>query len=350
MTQTAMQYHPGVLVDNIEKITNEQWKQLRKKGIGGSDAAKILGVSPFCTRKELFWDKCGIPHQNKVEEENELAKEIGHRLESLVIQLFLKRHPGWKVYFDRRMFYHPVYPWMLANLDGLVVNPHTGDLYILEVKTTSVHALDKWGKKNSNVVPVEYEAQGRHYMAVTGINGVIYICLAGNQEDGYRERWILRDKNREEALIQAEKEFWTEYMQKRIEPPYNNQESAKKVLSALQKHYRPSKETEHIPESLRSNIEYVLAMNKQIASKKKEIQKLENMRDKALTPVLDFLKGKEGVMSGKESRYCVVFQKREQNSIKSEDLHSLALEFPDVYERFVTHSESGFWKVKETSL
>ena len=140
-------YAPGVLVPDITVLTEAQWLEKRRNGIGGSDAAKILGISPFVTRKELYWDKINIPHAHDPREENWIAKEIGHRLESLVIKIFERSNPGWKVFYDRRMFFHPEYPWMLADVDGLVRDPRTGKLYIVEVKTCSVQALDKWGRR-----------------------------------------------------------------------------------------------------------------------------------------------------------------------------------------------------------
>lgn len=343
-----MSYVPGVLVEDITKLTEDEWKEERKKGIGGSDASKILGVSPFATRKELFWDKCNIPHENNLEEENWLAKEIGHLLEPLVIKIFERKHPGWKVIYDRRMFFHPQYPWMLANVDALVMNPHTGDLYILEVKTTSVNALDRWGKKNSNVVPPEYEAQGRHYMAVLGIKGVIFICLGGNQEDGYRERWILRNPQKEKALIEAEADFWLNYVQKRIEPPYNDGENAKMVLDALDKHYKRTKEIKEIPAALRGNMEGVVKMNSLIAEEKKKVKELEKKRDKSLAPVLEYLKGSEGVLGTVNGgKYYLTYQERNLNSVKSDDLCSMRLEFPEAYDKFVKETDAGFWKIKE---
>lgn len=51
-------YKAEVVVD-ISNLTREEWLTYRKKGIGGSDAAAILGVSPFTTKKDLYFDKTG---------------------------------------------------------------------------------------------------------------------------------------------------------------------------------------------------------------------------------------------------------------------------------------------------
>ena len=72
-----LNYKPDVLVDT-ENLSREEWLRYRRKGIGGSDAAAVLGLSPFCTKRDLYYDKTGI--QAVVEEEdNWVAKEVGHR-------------------------------------------------------------------------------------------------------------------------------------------------------------------------------------------------------------------------------------------------------------------------------
>ena len=40
-----------------EDMPREQWLRLRKRGIGGSDAGVIMGVSPYRSILELYEDK-----------------------------------------------------------------------------------------------------------------------------------------------------------------------------------------------------------------------------------------------------------------------------------------------------
>ena len=342
-------YAPGVLVPDITVLTEAQWLEKRRNGIGGSDAAKILGISPFVTRKELYWDKINIPHAHDPGEENWIAKEIGHRLESLVIKIFERSNPGWKVFYDRRMFFHPEYPWMLADVDGLVRDPRTGKLYIVEVKTCSVQALDKWGRQGSNQVPPEYEAQGRHYMAVLGIDGVIYICLAGNQKSGYRQAYIMRDHQKEEKLICAEADFWLNYVRKKTEPPVMSGEDAKKVIQALGKHYHRTEDMRELPENMKDDLALIANLNEQISEENKHLACLKSRRDKILATVLDYLKGSNGILSFPDgSTIQVFYQNRKISGIRADQLPYLRLEYPDVYEKFVKTTDAGFWKVKRS--
>ena len=128
-----LNYTPNVLVDT-ENLTEEEWLSWRRKGIGGSDVAAIMGQSPFCTKRDLYYDKIGVKPVID-EEDNWVAKEVGHRLEELVAQIFSKK-TGLTVFAVRKMFQHPRYPFMLADVNYFVEMPD-GTLAILECKTSN---------------------------------------------------------------------------------------------------------------------------------------------------------------------------------------------------------------------
>ena len=90
----------------------------RRRGIGGSDVASIFGVSPFRTARDLYYDKLNIVSVEE-DEGNWVAMEMGNLLEPLVAKIFGKK-TGYKFYQIKKMFYHPHYPFMLADLDYFV--------------------------------------------------------------------------------------------------------------------------------------------------------------------------------------------------------------------------------------
>lgn len=64
MPDTATQsYKPQVLVDTKD-FPESDWLEYRRRGIGGSDAASILGVSPFKTARDLYYDMCPLKHSS----------------------------------------------------------------------------------------------------------------------------------------------------------------------------------------------------------------------------------------------------------------------------------------------
>lgn len=213
--ENAACYAPQILV-GTEDLPREQWLEYRHKGIGGSDAAAVLGISPFRTGRDLYYDKLNIVTADDAE--NWVQLEVGTLLEPLVAKIFAHK-TGYKIYRRPFMFQHPLYPWMLADLDYMVELPD-GTSAILEIKTTNYNAKDNWWYNGEEIVPIYYESQGRHYMAVMNIDRVYFCCLYGNSEDEAMIRRIDRDMAYEEELIALERDFWENHVLTKTPPPY----------------------------------------------------------------------------------------------------------------------------------
>lgn len=106
--ENAKCYAPQILV-GTEGLPREQWLEYRRKGIGGSDAAAVLGISPFRTGRDLYYDKLNIVTADDAE--NWVQLEVGTLLEPLVAKIFAHK-TGYKIYRRPFMFQHPLYPWM----------------------------------------------------------------------------------------------------------------------------------------------------------------------------------------------------------------------------------------------
>ena len=227
-------YQPLVLV-STEDLPRPKWLEYRRKGLGGSDAAAVLNISPFRTARDLYYDKLGVVTAD--DQANWVALEVGNLLEPLVARIFAKK-TGLNIYQRKCMFQHPQYPWMLADLDYLVKLPD-GTTAILEIKTTNYNARNKWWYNGEEIVPVYYETQGRHYMAVMNLNRVYYCCLYGNNEDEAIIRRIDRDMDYEMELIALEQDFWENNVLARLPPPYL-EDDGDLILESLQRTLGPA--------------------------------------------------------------------------------------------------------------
>lgn len=216
MPATTSNHTPLVYVDTTD-LSREEWLEHRRHGIGGSDAAAIMGISPFRTARDIYYDKLNVATVDD-DEGNWVALRMGHLLEDLVAEIFAKK-TGLPIYQRKLMFQHPQYPFMLADVDYFVTLPN-GKTAILEIKTTNYHASSHWWKGNEEIVPAYYEAQGRHYMAVMNLDEVFYCCLYGNNEDEVIIRHIVRDMSYESELIFLEQCFWNENVLAHIPPAY----------------------------------------------------------------------------------------------------------------------------------
>ena len=87
MTQAA-DYQPLVLVETAD-LSRDEWLAYRRKGLGGSDASAVLGISPFRTARDLYFDKLNIVTAD--DGGNWVAMEMGNLLEDLVARIFAKK-------------------------------------------------------------------------------------------------------------------------------------------------------------------------------------------------------------------------------------------------------------------
>lgn len=227
-------HEPLVLVETAD-LSEEDWLDYRRRGIGGSDVSAIFGTSPFRTARDLYYDKLNIASVED-DEGNWVAMEMGHLLEPLVAKIF-ERKTGYRVYQIKKMFQHPQYPWMLADVDYFVELPD-GTTAILEIKTTNYNARDNWWMNGKETVPVYYESQGRHYMAVTDLDRCFFCCLYGNNEEEVIIREVKRDLEYEAEMVFLEQYFWENHVQRHVPPPYT--ESGALIIESARKHFGPA--------------------------------------------------------------------------------------------------------------
>ncbi len=141
---------------SLAGVDHAEWLRLRKSGIGGSDAGAICGVNPYSSAMKVFRDKTS----KEVEEQDSEAIRIGHDLEDYVAQRFTEA-TGLKVRKSNFMYRSMEYPFMIADVDRLIVGEDAG----LECKTASAYNADKCADED---IPLHYIMQCYHYMAVTG--------------------------------------------------------------------------------------------------------------------------------------------------------------------------------------
>ena len=204
--------------------SREEWLKERQKGIGGSDAAVILGLNPYKNNIRLWEEKTG-----KVQAEDISDKpyvKYGTQAEDLLRELFKLDFPQYEVSHDENtIIKHPKYPFLFASLDGQLVDKETEELGILEIKTTNIlqsMQKEKWKEK----IPDNYFCQVLHYLNVTGYSFAILKAQLKYDFDGdiklETRHYKINRCDFEEDIKELEKtevEFWTKYVEKDIQPP-----------------------------------------------------------------------------------------------------------------------------------
>ena len=335
---------PLVVVDT-EKLTREEWLEYRKKGIGGSDAGAILGISPFRTARDVYYDKLGI-ETVAGDEENWVAMEMGNLLEGLVARIF-QHKTGFEVYRVPRMFRHPIYPFMLADVDAFVRLPD-GSIAILEIKTTNYNARANWYKDGEESVPAYYEAQGRHYMAVMDIDRVFFCCLYGNNEDEVLIREIRRDEAYEKEMIFLEQNFWTEHVLKHVPPPYL--EDGDVIMDSFRKYCRVAEKDApeiSLGKGMEERLMQYLKLQEEISSSETQSKKLKAEMERLKAILVTGMEGSSKAVCEKNGiNYTLTYNISRKATVNKDNLLRLQLLHPDIYKEFVTVSESRRFSVK----
>lgn len=182
-----------------------EWLALRRSGIGSSDAAAALGLSPWSSPYSLWLEKTDQFDRARDEEGLE-QMAWGHKLESLVAAEFFERHPEFEeLLMAPETFRSTRWPFMLATPDRFMQFAGTDDASqrgVLEVKTTSAFLARDW----SRGVPDDVAVQVHHQLAVTGLSFAFVAVLVGGQR--YADFYLERDEALIRELVAKEEGFW----------------------------------------------------------------------------------------------------------------------------------------------
>lgn len=185
-------------------LEHEKWLLYRKQGIGGSDAGAVCGLNPYRTAIQVYYDKTS----DEVEVIDNEAMRQGRELEEYVARRFCEAS-GKKVRRANAMFYDENHPFMLADVDRMVVGENAG----LECKTASPYAEGNW---QEGKIPLSYQLQCHHYMSVCNADAWYLAVLIYGRDFKYYK--IDRDEEIIRNLIHMEKNFWNEHVLKRVIP------------------------------------------------------------------------------------------------------------------------------------
>ena len=335
---------PLVLVETAG-LSEDSWLAYRRKGIGGSDVAALLGISPWRTARDLYYDKLNIAAVED-NEGNWVALEMGHLLEPLVAKIF-ERKTGYKVYQIKKMFQHAEYPWMLADVDYFVELPD-GTTAILEIKTTNYNARNNWWLDEEETVPVYYESQGRHYMAVMDVDRCFFCCLYGNNEEETIIREIRRDMDYEEEMIYLEQYFWETYVLTKTPPPYT--EDGDLVLESLRRHTGPADvDADAVTLDFSTTAKLIRYLQLQEEKRRAEAGSKEieaDMQRLKAALIAEMGQSCKAVCQQDGMNYTVTYNPIRKTTIDKDNLLRLKLDHPDIYKQYVTVSKSRRFSVK----
>lgn len=210
--------------------TEAEWHKARASGIGGSEAAAVIGQSPWCSNTELWKRKTGRATAPDIS--NNEAVRYGNDAEPLIRGLFaLDYADRYKTEYlgAYDMVFHPKHSFIFATLDGRLTELETGRKGVLEIKTTSIlRSMDKekWWSDGKPCIPQQYYIQVLHQLLSSGFDfGVLHAQLKYEYRGDIRSErrtYIIERTDHQESIDYLEAEevkFWTDYVEKDREPP-----------------------------------------------------------------------------------------------------------------------------------
>ena len=222
---------------NTKNLSREDWLQVRKQGIGSSDAAAACGIHPYLSMLELWMIKTrrmtsdiDASSNNGIDGYSPLY--WGNTLEPMVAKYY-QEQTGNKVRRVNAVLQHPDpdKAFMLANLDYAITG--NDEVQILECKTAGEHGAKLW----RDGVPLYVTCQVQHQLAVTGKTAAhICVLLCGHEAKIYK---VERDERLIESITEHERLFW-QYVETDTPPTPDHSESAARALKQLYPTAKPS--------------------------------------------------------------------------------------------------------------
>lgn len=245
----------------------EDWLEIRTKGIGGSDIGAIMGLNKYSSPLLVYKQKV---EGFKVDLSNNANVKKGKDLEDFILTHFvnpLVSSKGYVVGKPDFMIVNSDMPYFRANVDGIAYKPGTtfDKNIIIEIKWVSEYAEVNWNGPEFNGIPASYYAQVQLYMAVTGAKSAL-VCALFDKDWEFHYYKIPRDDTFILGMKAKAKKFYEFNMAMKM-PPMASTDIDKDEVVKIIKHApiptNPSAE-------MTKYVEEYLAISKQIKELERE--------------------------------------------------------------------------------
>lgn len=297
-------------------------KLARKSGLGGSDAAAILGLSKWKTPLDIFMDKISDDIEEDVNTPNQ---EWGHRLEPVILQKFQEdkkllirpMHEAFKLK-EHEMLWHPKHKFMFANVDGFIPAENA----VIEIKTADKFLAKDWDIEGTDKIPDYYLTQCAHYAEVLGVKKVYIAVLIGGND--YRTYCYEANQRLQDLLVEREKNFWENYVLTKTCPPSQTIEDSRKRWN------------QSIEDSTKIATEEIEALYHDLMRTKAHIKALEAVEKEKTMQLFEFLQDTEVLLDMQSKKLCT-WKSQTTNRFDTNAFKAL---YPELYAQFTKESSS----------
>lgn len=192
----------------------------RSSGIGGSEIAAVLGLSPWESAFDVWLTKTGRAPE-KVEN---FAMWWGREIQSSIVKAYERQRGVLTVKLFDEPRRHPERPWQIGSPDALLPSDQT----VIEAKAPGPRQAARYGDSGTDEIPDEHSLQVRWYLSLEDYEAG-HLAVAFGSHD-FRIYELQRDRELEDAMLTAAYKFWTEHVQADVPPEVKDTERTRDWL------------------------------------------------------------------------------------------------------------------------
>lgn len=178
-------------------MDRKQWLESRQRGIGSSETPTVLGVNKWDDRRSLAMRKLGLL---PLDTEASKPAQRGIALEPIVLDMF-REWTGLEVYKPKATEVHPIFPFILRNLDGITPDGET----IIEIKCPNMANFAKIRREGADQ---SYIAQVQHQMLWRKVKRAFLVVFSAEYWEMIDPIEMTPDRELQELILEEDKKFW----------------------------------------------------------------------------------------------------------------------------------------------
>lgn len=210
---------------NAVTIDELAFLESRRKYLGGSDIAALLGIAPATWRRNsplaLYLDKIEPP---KVDTQNVGVKRRGKRWEGVVGEMLVEKLESLghkvEVISTNKRYVDPVFEFFACEIDWEIRLDNEPELTNVELKTVHPYKVSEWGEEDTDASPIHYTAQGHWGLGITNQISPRRRCLIAPLfgADEIRVYPIMPAPDLVADIRETARKFWVENIEARVPP------------------------------------------------------------------------------------------------------------------------------------
>lgn len=308
---------------------------------GASTVPEILNISPYKSNIDTYERMRGKKEQPDIDKETIFY--AGHKIEPVYRDYFRYMYGERYIVLDCDIQWASrKYPHFIGNCDGLLVDKHTGQVGVLEVKHTTMNNVKTINAVKDGDPPKYWDAQERCYMELMNLDFACLFLGWGNRPglDTNAMHRIERDPILGESFLEQAETFMVDNVEAGVKPSFKNIRNYERMVNSIENLYgavdrnkKPVKLGKEIEPAIKALLEAEDEIQKaklEEAAAKKKVKEAQKEYENLQLPIIEILKNapKGTYIDADNVHYDITYDVRD-----ALDVNKVCTLYPDVYEK-----------------